>query len=174
VSFVVKWDGCSAGFSYTLFNCYQAEEPSVMAAAVQFPVGVFYSSGLVRHIWGTACCVQGSVGPLSLGRGKGREAEDIPALAGDAGDFRLRSILILSFHTSLSLPNTVFFSGFPTKILHAFFMCTTCRSYLIYLIIFGEVKWNEKLKLCTEIDWLQNYILFNLLFLLTWPQTFEG
>jgi hypothetical protein len=46
----------------------------------------------------------------------------------------IRSILILSIHLRLGLPNGVFPSGFPTNILYAFHFSpnsTTCSAYLI-------------------------------------------
>jgi hypothetical protein len=58
----------------------------------------------------------------------------------------LRSIFILPNHLCLSLPNSLFPSGFPTNILHAFpfaCICATCSAHLILLdliilFIFGE------------------------------------
>jgi hypothetical protein len=58
-----------------------------------------------------------------------------------------RSIFMLSFHLCPGLPNGLFLSGFPPKIVYSFLMTliivTTCPTYLflldlLTLLIFGE------------------------------------
>ena len=58
----------------------------------------------------------------------------------------LKSILVLSYHLRLGLPEGFFTSGFPTKTLYEFLNCSiraTCPAHLIridlrFLIMFGE------------------------------------
>jgi hypothetical protein len=63
--------------------------------------------------------------------------------------FSLRCTLILLFHLGLGLQSGLFFSGFPTKILHVFIstVSATCPTYLILLDVIILIIFCEEYKL---------------------------